>query len=226
MKRAIQAAFAAAVLLLQGACGTARDIAGDFASDAPMLSEVSPTQAVSGQTVQFTANICREDGTVIPVSDGSSADLSSTQFFWNFGTGAEPNTSTEMFPTVQIRDGIRAPYECHLTLRDGCVGKDKEATYDFTLFVTPLTVGAVSPTGGIGNGEGTFSVLVSSGVVTSFAWNFGQAASPSGSNQANPTVTFNEAGGLFPASVIVSNPFEAVEVPFTLDIAPDPNAEP
>jgi hypothetical protein len=222
MKRAILAAIGAAVLLLQGACGTARDIAGDFASDAPMLSEVSPTQAVSGQTVKFTANICREDGTVIPVSDGTTADLGSTQFFWDFGTGAEPNTSTEMFPEVQVRDGIRSPYTCKLTLRDGCVGKDREATYEFTLFVTPLTVGGVSPTGGIGGGTGTFSVLVSSGVVTNFAWNFGQASSPSGSNAANPSVTFNEAGGLFQGSVIVSNPFEAVEVPFTLDIAPKP----
>ncbi len=224
MRRVITVAGAAALLMLQGACGTARDIAGDFADDAPVLSEVSPTQTVSGQKVTFSANICRQNGDVIPQDDGTLSDINSTQFFWDFGGGAEPNTSTLPNPEVQIRDGLRAPYTAHLTLRDGCLGNNNEKTYDFTLFVTPLAVAGVTPSGGVGGSDGTFTAVVTAGLADTFAWNFGQAGSPSGSNEENPTVTFADGGGLFNCSVIVSNPFEALEVPFTLDIAPKPAA--
>lgn len=222
MKRLLMAAGAAALLLLQGACGTARDIAGDFADDAPILNEVTPTQTMSGETVTFSANICRPTGEVIPLDDGTLTDINSTEFFWDFGGGANPNTSDQPNPTVQIRDGIRAPYSAKLTLREGCVGHNNSKTYSFTIFVTPLAVTGVTPSGGIGSKNGIFSAIISSGFADRFAWDFGQASDPSGSNEKNPEVTFNEAGGIFNCSVNVSNAFEAVDVPFTLDISPAP----
>jgi PKD repeat protein len=198
-------------------CGTYRAVTNDYASDAPILQAVTPTQTVSGQEVKFVAQFCDVNETPIDV-DGT--DGTPAKFFWDFGGGAEPNTTTEESPTVTIRDGIRAPYTCHLTLTDGCMGDDNSATYEFTLFVTALSVLTVTPTTGIAGGAGTFSAVVGSGAVNSYAWDFGGACTPGGSSVPNPSVTFTDTPGIYQARVIVSNNFEAVEFPFTLTVVP------
>lgn len=198
-------------------CGTYRAVTNDYASDAPTLQAVTPTQTVSGQQVTFEALFCDQNEQPIDV-DGT--DGTPATFFWDFGGGAEPNTSIDETPTVTIRDGLRAPYTCHLTLTDGCLGDNNSATYDFTLFVSPLTVLTVAPTSGIAGKAGTFSVVVGSGNVSSYAWDFGGACSPGGSNVQNPSVVFTDTPGVYQARVLVSNPFEVVEFPFTITVIP------
>ncbi|MCH7472269.1 PKD domain-containing protein [bacterium] len=202
-------------------CGTYRAIIGDYASDAPVLQSVTPTQAVSGEEITFKATYCTPAG--VPLGQGELEDPftgAQIDFFWDFGGGCDPNTTTDIEPEVTVRDGIRAPYTCSVTLRGGCLGPDISETYTFTLNVTPLSIAAVTPLTGIAEGFATFSAVVGSGVVTDYAWDFGGAASPGGSNAQNPVVTFNAAQGIYQGRVIVSNAFEAVEFPFTITVLP------
>jgi PKD repeat protein len=79
------------------------------------------------------------------------------------------------------------------------------------LDVTPLT--------GVQNGTAVFSAVVGSGNVTGYAWDFGGAGTPGGSNVANPSVRFS-APGVYECSVIISNAYEALQFPFTLTVLP------
>jgi PKD repeat protein/predicted small secreted protein len=225
MKWIYSAAFAALCLLLSS-CGTVRAIGGDFASDAPVLRSVTPTQVVSGQEVTFTAQVEDVTGDFNPDDDGEdNGRVGDVEYFWDFGGGAEPNTSTDPEPTVQIRDGQRSPYEATLTLTDTTGTERASETYEFTIFVTPLTIAAVTPSAGIAGGTGTFTAVIGSGTVDSWAWDFGGAASPGGSSAEHPTVTFTEVPGVYNGRVIVSNNFELVEVPFTVTVVPQPDDE-
>lgn len=217
MKKLAAAAALTAAALLASTCGTYRAYTGDFASDAPLLRSVSPNQTVSGQQVTFVADFCDVNGGDVNL-DG--VDDTPVEFFWDFGGGAEPNTTSLESPTVTVRDGIRAPYTCRITLTDGCLGKDNSQTYEFTLFVSPLSVLAVTPTTARAGQRANFSAVVGSGNVTSYAWDFGGACTPSGSNIASPNVTFSLTPSTYQARVIISNNFEAVEFPFTITVLP------
>jgi len=107
------------------------------------------------------------------------------------------------------------------SVRYGCL-TDEQITSNFTLNVAPLDILAVSPLTGVGGASATFSVVLSSGVGTEYAWDFGGACSPNGSNVENPTVQFVETGGTFNCRLLVSNAFEIAEFPFVLQVAPDP----
>jgi hypothetical protein len=220
MRNLITALALLATLLLLTTCGTVRAIQGDFDTDAPQLLAISPTQTVSGQQeVKFVAQVI--DRTGGGVADEETGRVGDVLYFWDFGGGAEPNTSIDPSPVVQIRDGQRSPYECHLTLTDGGQGgEDKSETYDFTLFVTELGVAAVTPTTVLAGGSATFSALVQAGVVQEYNWDFGGAGNPGGSTQPDPTITITDVPGEYDARVFISNNFEAVEFPFTITVLP------
>jgi hypothetical protein len=78
-------------------------------------------------------------------------------------------------------------------------------------------------------GTATFSALIRSGVASTYAWDFGGACEPNGSNQASPTVKFNDLTGssdtIFPGSLIVSNNYEATEFLFNIVVAPKADVE-
>ncbi|MCB1218098.1 hypothetical protein KDL44_11940 [bacterium] len=224
-----------ALLLLAGCGGSIRQLTDDGKSDSPELIAIRPSSGVSGETVQFEALINDLAGTL-----GSSwlvdpARLSNAQFIWNFGTGAYPNTvitSTPEIPdAVVLRDGIRAPYSCTLTILGNDAENDR-LVYNFELDVAPLAVATVGPFNGQEGANATFSAVIASGVVPEdgWVWDFGGACDPNGSNEANPTVRFvdlefadGETSRQFQARLIVSNDFEVTTFPFTITVQRGPN---
>ena len=223
MNKYLAAIVACALLPLLSACGTARALQGDFASKAPRLLAVTPTQVSSGQgsgpgqsPVQFIAQVVDQTGEA--TTDDSTGQVGDVLYFWDFGGGAEPNTSTDPSPEVVIRDGARSPYDARLVLTDGTTGDFEE--YTFQLFVTPLEVAAVTPSTVIAGSSATFSTLVRSGVASQWNWDFGGAASPGGSNLQAPQVSITSVPGTYSAKVFVSNAYESIEVPFTITVLP------
>jgi len=220
MKRIISLLGLLVLCLTLSTCGgTVRAISGDYADDY-VIRDIRPLSGVSGETVQFEMAVCENAGAV-HLEESTMGDEDYPQVIWNFGTGAEPNISYDLEPEVVLRDGIRSPYECSVTVRYGCL-TDEQITSNFTLNVAPLDILAVSPLTGVGGASATFSVVLSSGVGTEYAWDFGGACSPNGSNVENPTVQFVETGGTFNCRLLVSNAFEIAEFPFVLQVAPDP----
>ena len=215
MKRIISLVGLLVLCLTLTTCGgTVRAITDDYADDY-VLRDIRPLSGVSGEEVMFEFSLCENAGA--QPMDGDDPP----EVIWNFGTGADPNVSYELNPEVVLRDGIRSPYDCSLTVRYGCED-DQEVTSNFTLNVAPLTVMAVTPLTGTGNGSATFDALVGSGNATSWSWDFGGACSPNGSNEENPTVTFVKTGGTYGGRVLVSNAFEVTEYQFVLQVAPEP----
>jgi hypothetical protein len=204
------------VMLVITTCGTYRAITGDYRSDAPVIQSVKPTSGVSGQDVTFEVIFCTSP-LVVPTGTET--------YLWDFGSGAEPNVSYDAAPAVTLRDGLRGPYACSVTISGGCLG-DANVTskFEFPLNVAPITVLSVAPSIGTGAQTATFSVLVGSGNVTGYQWDFGGACAPGGSTEATPSVLFNDVqqASIFQARVIVSNQFEALEVPFTINVLPNP----
>lgn len=215
--------------VLASACaGTIRAIEGDYASDAPTVESIRPLAGVSGEEVQFEATLCLPSGTALGIDEATGLASYSGLYIWDFGTGAEPNISHDASPVVTLRDGQRGPYDCSLTLKGSCHGDEENqiATYSFTLTVAPLTAVAVAPLHGQGGGRATFTAVIGSGNVTEYAWDFGGACSPSGSNDSHPSVTFNDnASGFYTCRVIVSNAYELYEFPFVLEVTPKPVTE-
>jgi hypothetical protein len=213
--------------ILASSCGgTYRAIVRDYASDAPEVQSITPLHGVSGEQVQFEALLCTPAGSAITIDEATGFKSYAGKYIWNFGGGAEPNISHESSPQVQLRDGLRSPYDCTLTLIGSCNGEDenKQATYSFTLAVAPITVLGVAPTTGVAGSGATFTAIIGSGTVTKYSWDFGGACNPNGSNVANPSVTFvDSASGLYNCRLIVSNEFELYEFPFTLQVTPAPS---
>jgi len=198
--------------MLLSTCGTGRAIVDDYEDDY-VIRNIRPLSAVSGEQATFEADLCTNSGTVV------EGKVVMPDFTWDFGGGADPNVSFEESPTVTVRDGIRAPYECTLTLSGGCLEKD-QISATFTLNVEPLDVLAVTPLSGEGGAGALFTAVIGSGNVTSYAWDFGGACSPNGSNLIHPNVTFTQAPGVYNARVLVSNNFEVFEYPFSITVLP------
>lgn len=219
--RGIAGLFGATLMMLVlTTCGTYRAITNDYRSDAPVIQSVKPTSGVSGEDVTFAVEFC------------PSLQLQPTgseKYHWDFGEGAYPNVSYDAAPAVTLRDGLRGPYACSVTISGGCLGDaNLTSKFDFPLTVAPITVLSVAPLTGTGAQTATFSVLVGTGKITSYQWDFGGACSPGGSTEATPSVLFNDvpAPAIYQARVIVSNEFEALEYPFTINVLPNPNPTP
>jgi len=210
--------------ILATSCGgTYRAIIRDYASDAPEVQSITPLHGVSGEEVQFEALLCLPAGAHITIDEATGGKAYAGAYIWNFGGGAEPNISHDASPRVILRDGLRSPYDCSLTLIGSCNGEDenKKATYTFTVSVAPITVLGVTPTTGVAGSSATFSAIIGSGNVTKYSWDFGGACNPNGSSQATPSVSFiQSASGLYNCRLIVSNNFELYEFPFVLSVTP------
>jgi PKD repeat protein len=234
MMRLVCIAGATACCLLVGNCGTYRALIGDYADDY-VIENIRPLAGVSGEEVTFKAHVCENAG-AFPMGqltdpsglltdfdfDWQETDPDVPSIIWDFGGGAVPNVAYEAQPQVTLRDGLRSPYDCSLTIRYGCE-EDEVVSATFSLAVAPLSVLTVTPLTGIAGGTATFSAVIGTGNVTGYAWDFGGACSPSGSNEANPVVTFDiNAEGFYPGRLVISNNYEAFEFPFTLTVIPEP----
>jgi PKD repeat protein len=197
-----------------GCGGTARALVNDRAADV-VVTAIRPTSGESGETVTFEAQVCLKSGVMLDQLTTDDANM--PEFTWNFGGAASPNVSFEPNPTVVLRAGSATPYNATLTLTQGCLA-DEELIVPFTIAVAPLQVLTITGTTGVARGTGNLTAVIGTGVAESFAWDFGGAGSPSGSTSSNPTITFSSTPGSYPARLIVSNEFEAVEVDFTIDV--------
>jgi len=118
------------IVSLGGCAGTIRALSDDYANDY-VMRDIRPTSGVSGEEVIFEMSVCENAGAQ-PL-DGEDPP----QVIWDFGTGAEPNISYLMNPLVTLRDGLRGPYECSVTMRGGCLAEDVYET-TFTLAISAL----------------------------------------------------------------------------------------
>lgn len=153
-----------------------------FSSHAPQLLSVSPTQGTEGQEAVFT------------VSGFGSGPLT---YSWNFGGGANPNTSTEARPTVILANA--GLHQASVTVNSP-LGSD---TLDFELGVggIPPVVNFVEGRSGFDGSAVTLKPDIN-GSVGSYSWNFGGGATPNTSTAAQPSVTLG-APGLYEASLVV-----------------------
>ncbi|MCB1221000.1 MAG: hypothetical protein H7A35_08285 [Planctomycetales bacterium] len=220
-----------ALLLLQGGCGgSIRQLTDDGDSDAPELIAVRPSSGVSGEQVQFEALINDLAGTLGSTFQNDPKILGNIQYIWNFGGGAYPNTVISTTPEIDepvfLRDGIRSPYSCTLTIIGNENAEDR-LVYNFSLDVAPLVIATVGPTNGQEGANATFGSVIASGNVNDdgWLWDFGGACDPNGSNETNPTVRFvdlnfadGETSRDFQGRLTVSNDFEVTTFPFTITV--------
>ena len=204
---------ALACCMLLCTCGTARVVADDYEDDIELI-DILPDSGISGEQVTFTPVFVEHSG---------FDDEERYIWLWEFGTGAEPEKFYGKEASVTLRDGIRAPYTGTLTVMEIEGGEEETVqSFPFTFDVVGLDILAVSPRRAVQGSEVTFSAIIGSGVVESYAWDFGGAGTPGGSNEANPTIEITGQPGIYDGSVIISNDFEVFEFPFTfiVDAAP------
>lgn len=158
-------------------------------TEPPVITAVTPTGAVgaAGTEVTFSA-----------IATGSP-----TAWEWDFGVGAFPLTSTEASPTVVLL--TRGEYQCRVT---AITGEVRSAPFTFSIEVSPSTgprVLEVTPpiTGGFVGKMVTLAADATNDP-TGWTWNFGDAATPSISHEANPTVKLLTEG-IHQCTVIASN---------------------
>lgn len=171
----------------------------DVDRDPPLVTSVEPAGGETGSSIQPVATF-----------SGQVEDWS-----WNFGGGATPDTSTEESPLVTLGD--EGSYAASVTASSPF----GEHTFEFTLEVGPLTgdppvVESVSPLDGETGSEVQFAAIVT-GSVDTWAWDFGDAASPSTSDQPDPTVTLGEVG-TYNCSLTASNAFGSDQFDFSFEV--------
>lgn len=125
-------------------------------------------------------------------------------YFWQFSENAIPDTSDSALPTVVMTE--TGEQYCSLSVSTP-FGAD---VFDFT--ITVVDVGAepyitsVEPQSGLADTETVFAAVVGGAEPITYAWDFGNAATPSTSSDAQPIVTLTDAGE-YPVTLIVENVF-------------------
>jgi len=162
-------------------------------ADPPEITDVNPKTGVEGSTVTFTASLLK--GTP-PLS-----------YNWDFGGGANPNTSTDASPIVTL--GTPGTYNGFVEISNAFT--TSPVRFDFSYEVTPqappFQITGVRPTSARANKEVNFNVDVvgGSGDFT-YAWDFdGGVVPPSTSNQRSPTKITTSTPGVYDCSVTVTD---------------------
>ncbi|MCD6283297.1 PKD domain-containing protein [bacterium] len=170
---------------------------------APEITGVTPLSGATGAVdVGFSATV---NGT-LPLT-----------YAWNFGGGADPNTSSAGAPHVTL--GAPGVYDtCSVTVTNEA-GED---TFPFTLTIgIPPDITDVTPITGEAGSLVVFTPTVTGDEPLTYSWDFGGGATPDTSSDAEPEVTVGPAG-FYEASVAVSNSFGEDFFGFTLEITPPP----
>ncbi len=165
----------------------------------PDITEVSPTTGPAGAPVTFTATVTGDE----PLT-----------YSWDFGGGANPDTSTDTEPVVTL--SAEDSYDASVTVSND-FGED---FFAFTLVVgeavTPPNILSVGPTQGHVDDSVTFVAVVEGDEPLSYEWNFGGGATPDTSTDTEPEVTLSSTPGTYSASLTVTNPGGENTFPFDL----------
>ncbi len=163
------------------------DFTLDVLSQAPNVTDITPISGVTGTDITPVATITGKP----PFTDYS----------WNFGGGATPNTSSAVSPTITL--GAMGNYDASLSVTNA-FGTD---VHDFTLTVNglPPNITGVSPTSGDMDDEVTISATIEGDGPFTYAWTFNNAASPSTSTQASPTVRLTRFNNTYNCNLAVSS---------------------
>jgi|GEM_PF-2832099 len=157
--------------------------------ESPVILSVRPLTCEVNRAVTYMADVTGEG---------------QRDYFWQFGENAIPGTSDSALPTVVISEIGES--DCNLAVTTP-FGAD---TFNFT--ITVVAEGAepyitsVEPQSGLTDTETTFAATVGGALPITYAWDFGDCATPPTSSDSQPTVVYNGAGE-YPVTLIVENAF-------------------
>ena len=146
-----------------------------FPGGPPVIESVAPMSGRSGEQVTFAADI---------------ADGIAVEYSWDFGGGAEPNTSSSAEPTVTLQ----SPGDYAASVAVGSpYGND---TLGFILRVDDSApeIVWVQPTTGQQDTEVVFTAQVIGSPTLAYHWDFDGGAEPDYSDLETPTVVLGDAG--------------------------------
>ncbi len=181
-------------------------------AEAPLIESVSPLGGLTGELVTFSAVVTGTEPII---------------YNWDFGGGAEPNTSEEANPTVTL--SAPGTYDtAQLTVRN-IAGED---TFNFTIIVgdlggPPVIQQIIVPSGQVGDSVQFSAVVASDPPIISYTWTFSGGVDVTSSSEASPTVTFTEAGN-FSGNLLVDNGkgTDTRDFNFTVNESPPPPSGP
>jgi len=198
----------------------------EFSADLDELSwgyyRVSPYDSEGAEGIPSNIISATEPPTVIsvaPITGATGSELSIVAvvtgarplvYAWDFGDGAEPNTSNEEAPTVIL--GEVGDYAAILTVAND-FGLDE---YEFTLTVgLPPDIVGIYPQHGSPGSIVTFTASAYGTKPFEYSWDFGGGAMPNNSSDAQPYVILSP-GGEYEVSVTISNDYGVDTFDFTL----------
>ncbi len=171
----------------------------------PVASIPQQTQFCSGYTINFTQN-----------------SVNATSYQWDFG---DPSTnldvSNQLAPSWTYADS--GTYSVTLIINPGSLCADTQATI---FHIYPLLVPTFTAPPGECFDNNSFDFSVGGAYVGNgmFSWNFGAAASPSVSNQPNPTAIVYNSAGVFPVQFTITENGCTKTLTDTVDVYPKPVA--
>ena len=171
-------------------------------SDANCSQSITDTIAIDTTPVaSFTTTAPQCSG--LPVSFTNTGTSSGVTWAWNLGTGASPTTSVVQNPTgvIYSTSGIVA---VTLVITDASTTCSATATGTINIYPTP-TAAFLSNAPQCANTPINFTNLGSSGGDWTYAWDFGQNASPPGSTAQNPGGILYDSSGSKTVTLTVSD---------------------
>ena len=171
----------------------------------PVIQAVSPSESAVGDvgsTVQFAARVTGQP----------------TRYFWSFGTGATPSTSSDPSPRIAL--GPQGSYQGGLIVWSS---EGASEIFRFSYWVGPPRIDGIAADG-CAPGEptridedGHFSASVE-GYPTQYEWEFGANTNPTTSNEMAPVVKFTDHS-IGTARLVVGNSI-GLSVPATAQYTP------
>jgi hypothetical protein len=165
----------------------------------PVIIEVDQDGFDPGSTATFALTLA-----------GGSGELS---YLWNFGAGAEPQTSTDPAPTVTL--AAPGTYNAEVRVENELGFGELE----FVMVSGTPTIGDVRPREGVSGAETQFEADVSGSEPLTYAWDFGGGAIPNTSDEASPSVALGFPGD-YDCNLTVSNEYGEADIPFALHVVP------
>jgi len=154
---------------------------------APEILGVEPAIVYTGQETTFVADV---------------EGVKPTEYSWDFGGGATPGTSDEESPTVTV--GAIGTYSASLSVSNEYGSDSFEWSLDI---ISPAPViNSVEPTNGFAGEWITMTADLLGAPPFQYAWMFDNAAEPSISSLASPTI-FLTTPGVYDMRLTVSNEF-------------------